>query len=68
MTEEEIKKIQKTLNAVLGSNIEPDGLIGPKTIKALTEFQEQAKIHSDGIYGPKTKAALEKEWQERNQE
>lgn len=35
-----------------------DGEFGPKTRKALQEFQLDEEITPDGIWGPKTEAAL----------
>jgi peptidoglycan hydrolase-like protein with peptidoglycan-binding domain len=37
---------------------EVDGLDGPKTQKAVREFQAQASIGIDGVVGPKTRQAL----------
>lgn len=37
-----------------------DGIIGPRTVAALQQFQDSAGLVPDGIYGPRTKEALAK--------
>lgn len=52
------KKIQKRLNE-LGYNCgKVDGLIGPKTKKAIRQFQEDYGLEVDGIAGPITRKAM----------
>jgi len=49
---------QRTL-LILGYNPGPiDGLLGPKTKKAIREFQRDNNLIPDGIIGPKTENAL----------
>ena len=37
-----------------------DGIVGPKTISAIKEFQRRTGLEPDGIVGPKTRAMLRK--------
>lgn len=54
------KEIQAALKAagLYGGNI--DGKIGPKTKRAIIEFQKARGLKADGKVGPKTWAELEK--------
>jgi hypothetical protein len=50
--------VQYRLNAA-GFGAGPvDGIMGPKTRKAVTEFQKTYKLSADGIPGPRTQAKL----------
>jgi hypothetical protein len=54
------KEIQRVLVA-LGYDLGPrgvDGIIGPKTRRAIQEFQRSVGLEDDGIVGPKTARAL----------
>ena len=56
----DVKELQKLLLS-LGFNPGPlDGIFGPKTEKALKEFQKSAGLLSDGIVGPLTLSELER--------
>ena len=63
-TEEEVlsrdKKIQEALKIAGYYDGEVDGKIGPKTKKAIREFQAAKGLKVDGVVGPKTWAELEK--------
>ena len=53
-----VKVIQQALKKVAKAKIKDDGIFGPKTDKAVREFQTGAKLSVDGIVGPKTTKAL----------
>lgn len=55
----EVKDLQQTLKkrGYYVGNV--DGIFGPKTFRAVCEFQRDAGIKSDGIVGPQTRKALE---------
>lgn len=60
-TPEEIRKIQVALNKqALGRQIAVDGIMGPETLNAIKEFQNQHKdsLIVDGLVGDKTASAL----------
>lgn len=42
----------------LGYKLEPDGIFGPNTEKAVMQFQRNHRLVSDGIVGPKTISRL----------
>lgn len=56
------KWLQATLNAVMdpSPNLKVDGLYGPRTKAAVTQFQTQLGLTADGWAGKLTQAALEK--------
>jgi peptidoglycan hydrolase-like protein with peptidoglycan-binding domain len=54
------KEIQTALKAAGFYTGNVDGKIGPKTKKAIMEFQKANGLKADGKVGPKTWAALEK--------
>ncbi len=54
------KKIQEALKISGYYDGEIDGKVGPKTKKAIREFQTAKGLASDGVVGPKTWAELEK--------
>ncbi|HTR02530.1 MAG TPA: peptidoglycan-binding domain-containing protein [Thermoanaerobaculia bacterium] len=49
---------QQKLRA-LGWDVETDGVVGPKTRRAILEFQSLHDLDIDGILGPETLAALD---------
>ncbi len=54
----QVKVLQRAL-ASLGDAPGPvDGIYGPSTKQAVTEFQSSSGLTADGIFGPKTLAAL----------
>jgi peptidoglycan hydrolase-like protein with peptidoglycan-binding domain len=58
LTEEQIRQIQIALNEK-GFNIgHPDGRLGPRTIRALTEFQRREGLEVSGRLDSRTVAAL----------
>ena len=52
-----VLELQRSLSA-LGHALDLDGVFGPATEKAVTDFQWDNGLHTDGIAGPKTLAAL----------
>jgi len=50
---DDVKKLQEALNKH-GFNLSVDGDFGPKTEKAIKEFQTKNELKPDGIVGPKT--------------
>lgn len=55
----QVKDEQAKLNAAGGYNLAVDGIRGPKTIAAITDFQKKhPPLAVDGIVGPKTLAVL----------
>jgi peptidoglycan hydrolase-like protein with peptidoglycan-binding domain len=50
--------IQQELMALGYFEGEPDGILGPMTVEAITAFQTDAGITADGAYGPETYEAL----------
>lgn len=54
-----VVQLQQCLNRVIDSNLDVDGDFGPKTEKALKDFQKKYKITVDGIYGKESKAKLQ---------
>ncbi len=65
ISNDEIAKIQTTLNERYGAGLIVDGIYGPRTKRAIirglqTELNKQfnADLRVDGIFGPRTKAAL----------
>ena len=56
----EVEYLQKKLNDILGTKLVIDGDFGPKTEKAVKQFQKSRGITVDGKVGPITWAELEK--------
>jgi len=52
-----VLELQQLL-AAQGADIAPDGVFGPKTARAVKDFQRGAGLEADGIVGRKTWAAL----------
>lgn len=58
-TQMSVKDVQVALNQLGASPVlQPDGVLGPKTVAAIKSFQAQAGITVDGIIGPQTETAL----------
>ncbi|HOV68775.1 MAG TPA: spore cortex-lytic enzyme [Clostridia bacterium] len=55
---EEVKTVQKKLQALGLYNAAIDGIAGSKTVAAIKQFQKQKGLKVDGIVGPATAAAL----------
>lgn len=53
-----IRWVQRSLNQILGTNVNVDGLLGPETRSAVRTFQQHSGVQVDGIPGPQTTAAL----------
>lgn len=53
-----VEAIQTALKKISKAKIKVDGIFGPKTEKAVRDFQSGAKLKSDGIVGPKSSKAL----------
>ena len=54
----EIIKLQKALNKVMGTKLAIDGSFGPNTLKTLKDFQKKHKLTVDGSYGPASAAKM----------
>ena len=57
MQGEDVRGVQEAL-AKAGFDIEADGVFGPATALAVSEFQREGGLTADGIVGPATRAAL----------
>lgn len=57
---DDIAELQSRLNALGFDAGREDGIFGPQTARALSEFQRNCGIAIDGILGPATLAALER--------
>jgi len=57
---DDIAELQSRLNALGFDAGREDGIFGPQTARALTEFQRNCGVAVDGILGPDTLAALER--------
>jgi len=53
-----VKAYQAALNRRLGINLTLDGVLGPVTSKAISDYQAKAGEHVDGVIGPKTSKSL----------
>lgn len=58
MDKAEVRKLQRALNAWNSGDIEVDGDLGPKTVKALKEFQKGRGITASGKLDDATRAIL----------
>lgn len=56
----QIKRMQRCLNKILGTNLAIDGLNGKKTQEALTKFQRKYGLEVDKKCGPKTRKMMKK--------
>lgn len=59
---DQVRKLQVGMNKVFPNYrampLDEDGIFGPMTAAAVTEFQQRSLIGADGIVGPETKARL----------
>lgn len=53
-----VKAIQSRLNAVLGTTLAVDGILGPKTDSVIKQLQTKLGETADGMIGPKTSTSL----------
>ena len=56
-SQETVKQVQQKLSEA-GHEVQPDGIMGPKTQAALKEFQEQKGLQASGELDQQTLAAL----------
>lgn len=54
----EVKKLQRCLNQIMGTDLAVDGQFGTQTLKAVRDFQQKYKLEVDGTVGPKTRAKI----------
>lgn len=59
-SKEHIKQIQASLKKAGFYKGEIDGKVGPRTKRAIKEFQKAKKLNPDGVVGPETWEALER--------
>jgi N-acetylmuramoyl-L-alanine amidase len=57
---DDVAELQHRLNGLGFDAGKEDGIFGPDTEAALTEFQRNAGLATDGVFGPETAAALER--------
>lgn len=57
MRGEDVREVQEALTSA-GIEVDADGIFGPATARAVTEFQGDNGLTADGIVGPATRAAL----------
>lgn len=57
--ENEVKWLQDSLNRILGTGLQADGMYGAKTRDAVKQFQQRWGLQVDGVAGPITKAKIE---------
>lgn len=53
-----VRQLQQLLNEKMGAGLQVDGIFGPKTEKAVRDYQTANRLQVDGIVGPKTWGAL----------
>ena len=54
----DVKRAQAIIRALSGRELDLDGRFGPKTEKAVRDWQAWHKLEVDGIVGPKTWTSL----------
>ena len=57
MQGEDVRRVQEALKAA-GINLEPDGVFGNDTDKAVKQFQQQKGLTADGVVGAQTRTKL----------
>ena len=55
---ENVKTLQRNLNAAIGAGLAVDGAFGPACYAAVKKFQSKYGLGADGIYGPNTAAKM----------
>jgi phosphatidylserine/phosphatidylglycerophosphate/cardiolipin synthase-like enzyme len=55
---EYIRRVQQSLNQILGLNLSTDGIMGARTRSAIRSFQQKRGLGVDGIVGAQTEAAI----------
>ena len=55
---ENVKTLQRNLNAAIGAGLSVDGIFGPSCYAAVKKFQSKYGLGADGIYGPNTAAKM----------
>lgn len=55
---EAVKELQRFLNYILKMNLVLDGILGPKTVTIIKEWQKANSLTPDGLVGPKTKKLM----------
>ena len=55
---ENVKTLQRNLNAAIGAGLSVDGIFGPSCYAAVKRFQSKYGLGADGIYGPNTAAKM----------
>ncbi len=58
LTGDDVIELQRRLNMLGFDAGKEDGIFGPETAAALTEFQRNVGVATDGIFGPETADAL----------
>ncbi len=55
---DDVKELQRFLNKALGLGLKEDGILGPKTIAIIKQWQKSQGLKDDGVVGPQTKAKM----------
>ena len=55
---DDVKKLQRCLNKIMGMKLKIDGEFGPATLNAVRKFQAKYRLEVDGAVGPKTRAKI----------
>ncbi|MEO3756021.1 peptidoglycan-binding protein [Streptomyces sp. B6B3] len=58
-TGESVSRLQRALTAALGRTVDIDGIFGPLTSEAVSEYQQSRGLGVDGLVGPETWGALQ---------
>lgn len=58
MKGEQVKRLQRCLNKIMGTKLEIDGSFGPATEKVVKALQRRYGLAVDGMAGPKTRAKI----------
>jgi hypothetical protein len=55
---DDIKWLQDSLNKLIGTHLAVDGVYGPLTKQAVSQFQQKNELQVDGVAGPITRAKI----------